>query len=41
MSQLAIFFDNAPQRRARRAAREAIRIEDERRIAEARKERGY
>ena len=41
VSQLAIFFHNAPQRRARRAAREAIRIEDERRIAEARKERGY
>ena len=41
VSQLAIFFHNAPQRRARRAAREAIRIEDERRMAEARRERGY
>jgi hypothetical protein len=41
VSQLALFFQNAPQRRARRAAREAARIEDERIEARIRKERGY
>jgi hypothetical protein len=40
-SQLALFFENAPERRARRAAREAVRIEEERRAAAAAKERGY
>jgi hypothetical protein len=41
VSQLALFFQSAPQRRARRAAREAARIEDERIEAQIRKERGY
>jgi hypothetical protein len=41
VSEIAVFVDAAPKRRARRAARDAARIEDERVVAEARKNRGY
>ncbi len=41
VSQLALFLQGAPERRARRAAREAARIEDKRIEAEIRRERGY
>jgi len=41
VSWLALFLQGAPERRARRAAREAARLEDERIQARIRKERGY
>jgi hypothetical protein len=41
ISALAEAVNNAPKRRARRAARQAARIEDERIEAQERRERGY